>query len=166
MASGKSTLGRALAARLGRRFVDLDRQIEDRTAMTVAEIFATHGQEHFRRLESELLRTAAPGDIVACGGGTPLAGDNMQWMLDNGLTVWIQAGIPRTIERLKLTPGVRPLVDKLLDSPDQLRQYVAELLSQRSPVYSRAHKTFDGERLENSQQIDQSVSTFITTLLQ
>ena len=74
MASGKSTVGKALAARLGWDFFDVDREVERRTGVTVAEIFEKEGEAGFRRRETEMMAelTIRPGCIVAMGGGAPL----------------------------------------------------------------------------------------------
>jgi shikimate kinase/3-dehydroquinate synthase len=72
MGAGKSTLGREAADRLARPFVDVDRQIEEQTERSVAELFATHGEDEFRRIEAEAIRDALAGDqpaVLALGGG-------------------------------------------------------------------------------------------------
>lgn len=165
MACGKTTLGRALAQRLGRRFVDLDGAIEDAEGMSVSRIFAECGEEAFRRLEREVLGRWLDGDVVvACGGGTPCHADSRQAMLDAGTVVWLRASTERTIERLRLAPGQRPLVDALLDRPEQLRSLIDDMMASRSAAYAHAHAVFDSNLLETQEQIDASVDRFIALL--
>lgn len=86
MGSGKTTLGKALARDLGLSFHDLDQYIENRYMKSVSQLFAQYGEQEFRRIESRLLREVGEFDdvIVACGGSTPLIGDNMDYMLSMG----------------------------------------------------------------------------------
>ena len=91
MATGKTTLGRALQAAAGVEFVDLDSVVEQRAGMCVSEIFGRLGEAEFRRLESEALdlmlsRRTGRRLVVACGGGTPCHGNN----------IWSRAGFQHT----------------------------------------------------------------------
>lgn len=76
MGCGKSTVGRRLAEIVGYNFVDLDRYIEKHSGMTIAEIFNTYGEEHFRKLESEYIGGFQDGVVVALGGGAILREEN------------------------------------------------------------------------------------------
>ena len=83
----------------------------------------------------------------------------MDFMLTTGTVVWLVADDDVTIRRLRLARGQRPLVDKLLDDSDALWQHIAAL--KREPHYSRAHLTFDSNRLEDEEQIADSVEKFM-----
>ncbi|MDE6134949.1 MAG: shikimate kinase [Muribaculaceae bacterium] len=165
MASGKSTLGRALAARLGDRpFIDLDSEVEAAEGMSVAEIFAARGESHFRRAEADALRRVAsvPGAVVACGGGTPCRPQSMDLMLESGIVVWLKADPATTLRRLlDAPPGQRPKIEHLRANPGQLRLEIERMEELRRPHYSRAPHVFCSDRLETQEQIDQSVSEFI-----
>lgn len=163
MACGKTTLGEALTSRMpGHRFVDLDEAVEAMAHKTIPEIFEHDGEAAFRALESEALRKfSEPGAIIACGGGTPCQRGNMDFMLATGTVVWLVADDDVTIRRLRLARGQRPLVDKLLDDSDALRQQIAALKAKREAHYSRAHLTFDSNRLEDEEQIADSVEKFM-----
>lgn len=164
MAAGKTTLGRPLAAALGRPFVDTDAAVEAAVGMTVRQIFDTDGEEAFRRMEREaLLRAVADGAVVACGGGTPCHADNMDFMLARGLVVELKASMEATLRRLREAPGKRPLVDNLLAHPDALRAKVEAMQDARRPFYSRAHAVFASDLLETAAEIDGSVEKFIAT---
>lgn len=166
MASGKTTFGRALAKALGCKFIDLDEYIVDRQAMTVNDIFSKYGEQYFRDLESssltDIIDNEAPA-IVACGGGTPCFGSNLEHMSEAGLTVWLDAPTATILHRLREDRAGRPLVASL-DKGNQLDDYVTENLSRRHPFYSRAEMRFDSSRLESTSEIDESVDSFITLL--
>lgn len=102
MGSGKTEVGRLLAARLERAFVDLDREVEAGAGATVAEIFAAEGEAGFRRREAAALRATAglEGAIVATGGGVVAAEANRRWMREQGLVVWLDADFPVLAARL------------------------------------------------------------------
>ena len=92
MGAGKTTLGKALAKDLGVSFIDLDQYIENRYLKSVSQLFAAYGEQGFRERESRLLREVGEFDnvIVSCGGSTPLIGDNMDYMLSQGQTVYLK----------------------------------------------------------------------------
>lgn len=169
MASGKTTLGRALAAATGVRFVDLDEYIESKSAKSVSRIFAEEGESHFRQLESHALReltaTAGDGVIVACGGGTPCFGDNMDYMNHIGSTVWLTTTPEVIIRRLVAERANRPLVASLSDG-GELERYVIDNLNRREPHYSRCSAQFDSSRLESEAEVNESVKLFIDQFLQ
>lgn len=168
MASGKTTLGRALADATKRSFVDLDDYIEARQGQTISRIFATLGEAAFRDMEREALaEIVAATDrqlVVACGGGTPCFGDNMEVMDRAGVTVMLEAPLEVILRRLRLERSKRPLVASL-DGDGELEQYVRVNLDRRRPYYSRAAHVFDSSRLESVEEIDQSVRDFIAQIL-
>lgn len=159
MASGKTTLGRALAKELGLGFIDLDFFIEQRFRMKVSEIFATKGEAEFRRMEAAALREVGEMEdvIVSCGGGTPCFGDNMEWMNAHGLTVFLDASVSRIAGRVLAQPGKRPLLAS--KSPEELEDYIAGHLEARLPFYSLAHLRLPSDRLETRSQIADTVAS-------
>jgi shikimate kinase len=110
MASGKTTIARALAARLGWRSEDIDDLIEKRERLTVAEIFARHGEPYFRAAEREILKLVQPMRdlVVATGGGTFADLDNRTAINLDGVSVWIDVPLADLISRIPLD-GRRPL---------------------------------------------------------
>ncbi len=168
MASGKTTLGQALAQATGRRFIDLDQYIEQTAGKTVSRIFADSGEQAFRDMETAALATiAADCDqdlIIACGGGTPCFGNNIDIMNTAGVTVWLVAPTDVIVRRLLLAAGQRPLVAGF-DDPEELTRFVNSNLEARSPFYGRAAHRFDSSLLESEDQIAQSVSRFVEQII-
>jgi shikimate kinase len=111
MASGKSTVGPVLAARLGRRFVDLDRVIEAKVGCAIVEFIEREGEERFRELETETLREAASqgGAIIAPGGGAITPEENRELMSRLGITVWLDAPFELCWRRIQDDGSTRPL---------------------------------------------------------
>lgn len=168
MATGKTTLGRALEAAAGVEFVDLDDAIEQSQGMTVREIFGLRGEAEFRRLESEALaellsRREGRRLVVACGGGTPCHGDNMDRMLERGTVVWLKARRDIVVRRLLDAPGQRPLVAGM--NREELERFLAESLAGRTPSYSRAHCEFDSSELDTPDEVARTVGKFINQFL-
>lgn len=162
MGCGKTTFGRALAKATGRDFIDLDFYISQRFRASIPEIFASHGESGFRRMESAMLREVGefPGVVVACGGGTPCFGSNIDYMLGRGTVVWLQASRRRLLERLLRGRQRRPLLAGKTD--DQVAVAIDEGLRAREPFYSRASIRFNGDRLENRNQISATIDDFLT----
>lgn len=143
MASGKSTLGRLVAARTGRRFLDLDERIEARAGLPVGEIFARQGEGEFRRLEAAALEevlTAGEADVVALGGGALLRRGRRLRALDAAVVVTLEASAEETLRRTQGQPGQRPLLS------DADAERVEGLLELRAPAYAECHARIDTTR--------------------
>lgn len=166
MGCGKTTLGRALEARSGVRFVDLDDYIEARAGMTVTEIFATCGEEGFRAMERDALADLSGGQgvtVVACGGGTPCFGDNMELMNNRGITIWLTAATDRLFGRLAVARASRPLIARLDDAA--LRGFIDAKLAERTPYYSKAAHRFDATQLDTPDELRRTTDLFATRFL-
>ena len=157
MGAGKTTLGKALAKDLGVSFIDLDQYIERRYMKTVSQIFATKGEQGFREIESRLLREAGEFDdvIVSCGGSTPLIGDNMDYMLEHGQTVYLKCDNDTLLRRLKIARSQRPLIASKTD--DELSAFIESETARREPGYLRAQYVCPGDRLESRDQISETI---------
>lgn len=165
MGSGKTTLGRAYAKATGLSFVDLDWYIEERSHRTVSQLFAEEGEEGFRRLERRMLHEVSEFEdvIIACGGGTPCFGDNMEFMKKQGITVFLDASLDVLFRRLKVASSGRPLLKGKTDT--ELREFIEAGISARMPWYGQAELRMDACRLETRQQITESVD-FLSALLE
>ena len=167
MCSGKTTLGRALATATGRPFVDLDDLIEEQAGCTVREIFASRGEAIFREMESEALALASEtpgGAIIACGGGTPCFGTNMDFMNGKGVTVWLDVSDRgRLLERLREGRAKRPLIASLTDG--EIETFITRQMETRRPHYSRAQVIFDSSLLETEDEVAATVGRFIDQII-
>ena len=157
MGSGKTTLGRALAKDLGIEFIDLDNYIELRRCKSINNIFAEMGEEGFRTIERNLLHEVCEFEnvIISAGGGTPCFFDNIDYMNAQGTTVYLQVPEERLHERLKIAKSKRPLLKDKND--DEIMQFIKEQLARRDAFYQKAAHTFTSDRLEDKEQIKESV---------
>jgi shikimate kinase len=134
MGSGKSSAGRHLAEQLGYRFLDADTSLEQVAGRSIPELFASEGEEGFRRLEAAVLNQIASWHslVVATGGGVVTHPQN--WgQLHQGVVIWLDAPDAVLLERLAADPTPRPL----MKAPDPAAR-LAELLTQRRPLYAQA----------------------------
>ena len=164
MGAGKTTLGKALAKDLDISFIDLDQYIERRYMKSVSQIFALKGEQGFREIESRMLREVGEFDdvIVSCGGSTPLIGDNMDFMLGHGQTVYLKCDNDTLLRRLKVARSQRPLIASKTD--DELAAFIESETARREPGYLRAEFICPGDRLESRDQISDTI-TYLKQLL-
>lgn len=137
MGTGKTTLGRYLANKLGTKLVDMDVAIENDMGMSIPEIFKRYGEGYFRKLERELVQRLSlkSGLVIATGGGAVKNPDNVADLKKNGTIFCLEASIDELVIRTSRT-GVRPVLDKQ-DKGDR-RQAIVELLAQRQDLYDSA----------------------------
>ncbi len=138
MGSGKSTLGKNLSELMKVSFIDLDSKIESHEGKSVSEIFKERGEEYFRKTEAETLRKTKrqPDAIIATGGGTPCFHNNMKWMNDNGITIYLEATAGELYHRLTKERQTRPLLASLGDVA--LFDFIMSSLAHREPFYAQA----------------------------
>lgn len=138
MGSGKSHTGRRLAELTGMQFIDLDYWIENQQDRTIPTIFESEGETAFREIERTALHDMKQFEnvIIACGGGTPCFFDNMDWMNQHGLTVYLDTPVEILVKRLKPERAHRPLLKNL--SEPELYQFVEKKLMERFFYYQQA----------------------------
>lgn len=139
MGAGKTSIGRVLAARLQRRFVDLDRLIEEQAGADIPLIFEMEGESGFRRRESAMLATQLIGDgaIIACGGGIILDPDNRARLRERAFVIHLEASVDEQLTRL-CRDRSRPLLQT-----DDRRTRLQALAAARDPLYAQvADMTF------------------------
>ncbi|SRR5258705_9653113 len=138
MGSGKSTLGKKLSELMNVSFIDLDSKIEESEGKSVSKIFKGSGEEYFRNLEAETLRKTSRirNAVIATGGGAPCFNNNMEWMNENGVTVYLKAEPGELYHRLLKERETRPLLMHLGDVA--LFDYIMSSLAHREPYYAEA----------------------------
>ena len=134
--SGKSTVARRLAERLGWSSIDTDLLIEAEAGCAITEIFATQGEDAFRRVEADVISRAVSGDhqVIATGGGAILLQENRALLWRRGFVVYLQTSPDTLVARLAAHGADdRPLLR------GNLQNQLASLLSARSSYYEQAH---------------------------
>ena len=136
MGSGKTSVGRLLARRLGYGFEDMDRRIEERAGRTIAEIFRDDGEEAFREREREdaLALSRLRDRVVAAGGGAFTRPETRALLQEGALTVWLRCDLDRILARVP-ADGSRPLAGN--------RDIMRALLAEREPSYRMADVAVD-----------------------
>jgi len=137
MGSGKTTVGRRLALRLGLPFVDVDQEIVEAAGMPIPDIFARHGEAHFRDGERRVMARVLTGGprVVATGGGAFMNDATRARIGEKAISIWLKADLDTLMRRVRRRP-TRPL----LQTPDPLAT-MQQLLAEREPVYAQAHVT-------------------------
>jgi shikimate kinase/3-dehydroquinate synthase len=155
MGSGKTTIGRALAKKLNKRFIDSDHEIEARTGVSIPVIFEVEGEASFRQREAEVISdlTAQDGIVLATGGGAILDENSRRFLHERGTVIYLRAGINSILQRTRHDKN-RPL----LRTADP-RKKLEELEAQREPLYQQvAHIVIETGR-PNIQFLVQSILT-------
>ncbi len=131
MGSGKTTVGRRLAKKLGWKFIDLDEEIERYERRTVADIFRQDGEAYFRQLERHSLEQASSSkqSVIALGGGAFLDPENRGLAENTGLTVWLKVSFAKVGDRVKID-GTRPKLTS--------KEQAEGLYQSREPYYALA----------------------------
>lgn len=137
MACGKSKVGKRLAKELNLDFIDLDDQIEMDAEKSITDIFEREGEKVFRKMEQTALKqTAGKRAIVALGGGTVCYFDNMNFVKENGTSIYLNVSKEKLYGRLRRNKNSRPLVRDLSD--EELKQFVDYKLKERERFYLKA----------------------------
>jgi len=139
MGSGKSHWGKIWAANYKLGFIDLDEVIQMEEGGSVVDIFEEKGEDYFRTVEAKKLRemATAKSSIIACGGGTPCFHDNMKWMNEHGISVYLSATPDEILRRLIKGQQQRPLIKKLNQA--ELLFFIQQKLKEREPFYNQAN---------------------------
>ncbi|OGP68070.1 MAG: hypothetical protein A2170_14590 [Deltaproteobacteria bacterium RBG_13_53_10] len=159
--SGKSTVGKSLAARLRMRFVDTDDLVEERLQLTIGEIVRLQGWDHFRQLEKKIIEEISKESrlVIASGGGAVIDRDNVESLRRNGLIIWLKADHQALARRMGQDPGT-PRQRPTLTGKGTLEE-LEETMSVRESFYERASEI----RIDTSRLDVESVVERILTLL-
>jgi len=155
MGSGKTTIGRALAKKLQKRFIDADHEIESRTGASIPLIFEIEGEDSFRQREADVIAdlTTQEGIVLATGGGAILNAESRAFLRERGVVVYLRASVSSIIQRTSHDKN-RPL----LQTADP-KARIEELARQRGPFYEEvAHITIETGR-PNVQSVVQNILT-------
>ncbi len=135
MGTGKSTVGLKLAEKLKLKFIDMDKEIEKITGMTINELFRKHGEIRFRSEEKLMTKKLSSQEnvVIATGGGTLLQKENVEALKENGILICLEASPVDIWERVNRKKGTRPLLRKDMQVED-----IEEMLAAREPFYAYA----------------------------
>lgn len=138
MGSGKSTLGKRIAGSLEVSFFDTDSIVEAQSGKSISEIFEIFGEQHFRELETDVLKQTSfyTKSLNATGGGLPCFNNNMEWMKKEGITIYLQWPDDMLLSRLESMKTDRPLLMNM--GQTERAEVIYELLQSRKPVYEQA----------------------------
>ncbi len=142
MGCGKSHEGKRLAQKLQWPFLDLDAEIERNEKKSISKIFEENGETHFRNLESKYLKKTVgyKKAIIATGGGTPCFNNNIKWMKDNGVVIYLKTPIEILAARLEKEKELRPLIANF--NKKKLNIFIKKLLEGRKSYYEQANMIF------------------------
>jgi shikimate kinase len=159
--SGKSAVGRRLAARLKMRFVDIDDLIEERQGVPISDIVKSHGWGHFRKLERSTIEEISKADhlIIAPGGGAVLDTDNVKALIENGFIIWLKADRETLLKRMNQDPGTNSRRPTLTGKGTS--EELKEVMSLREPIYERASEI----QIDTSELAVEAVVENILTVL-
>jgi shikimate kinase len=161
MGSGKTSLGKQLARRLNFDFLDTDLLIEEQEKSSIQEIFNSRGESYFRELENKLLLKICllnKPTVFSTGGGMPIFRENISYMKNNGLVVFLDVPIGMLHFRLK-NDTKRPLLASL----ENLLEYIKETLNERMPIYTHANLTVDASL--NKLELVEIIADFYNQLI-
>ena len=155
MGVGKSSIGRRLAARLGIPFVDADAEIEKAADMSIADIFARHGEAYFRSGEARVIARLLDGgpQVLATGGGAVMNADTRAAIKAKGVSIWLSAEFDVLMRRISKRKNERPML-QTADPAATLR----ELLAAREPVYALADITVKSREVPHEAIVNEILS--------
>jgi len=155
MGVGKSSIGRRLAARLGVAFVDADTEIEKAADMSIADIFARHGEAYFRSGEARVIARLLDGgpQVLATGGGAVMNADTRAAIKAKGVSIWLSAEFDVLMRRISKRKHERPML-QTADPAATLR----ELLEVREPLYAQADITVQSREVPHEAIVTEILS--------
>ncbi len=154
MGSGKTTIGKKLAAKLGFLFIDLDKLIENKFRITIPDIFNKYDEDAFRIVEHNTLKETFTFDnaVISTGGGTPCFYNNMSLINQEGLSIYIQMHVKSLYDRLINSKKKRPLLTN--KSTAEILQYIQKQLAERESFYEQSKLVIKGESLDIDVLVD------------
>lgn len=164
MGSGKSTLGKKIASRLNYGFVDMDVEIEKAEKKSVAEIFQTQGESHFRNLEQNwLINFSNQKFVIATGGGAPCSQTNFETIQKNGISIYLKSSPENLTNRLFQAKNKRPLIDEFKKDKEQLLKFIQSKLAEREVFYEKCDLVINSLDVD-AEKLDGLVKSIIQTI--
>ena len=161
MGCGKSSVGRCLARALGYRCVDADQVLEQAAGCTIPQLFASEGEEGFRRLETQVLRQIGQWhSCVVCTGGGVVTRTGNWGVMRQGAVVWLAAPAELLLQRLRADPTPRPLL-----ATGDVNRRLRSLLEQREPLYAQADLRIDQTANQSPEDVARAVLRALPTIL-
>lgn len=138
MGAGKTTQSRKFARMINWHWVDLDEMFEERYKISISSFFEKYDENLFRKLESQLLKETnqLQQTVIATGGGLPCYYDNMAWMIEHGLTIYLQISPDAAANRLLASKKKRPVIES--KNADDLSDFIKNHIRQRNIYYTQA----------------------------
>ncbi|MBX2960822.1 MAG: shikimate kinase [Flavobacteriales bacterium] len=139
MGSGKTTLGKKLANKLGYAFFDLDELIEEQEKLSISEIFSKQGENYFRTVEQKILNDKLVTNqplVLSVGGGTPCFFDNMEFINKQATSIYLKYNAGMLYSRLSSAKAKRPLLTEKSD--EELKDFIKKTLSEREGFYNQS----------------------------
>jgi shikimate kinase len=154
MATGKTSVGKELAKRLGKEFFDLDDLIEKSEKMSIMDIFKEKGEPYFRKVEKELVKDVSLKTdlVVGCGGGAIVNEENLSNLKKSGIVICLKADIDTIFSRAE-GDGRRPLLNV-----EDRKVRIGDLLKKREPFYNQADHIIDTSNLDINAVVGRIVS--------
>ena len=148
MSAGKSTTCKRLARQLGLDSYDTDHLFEERFCISTSDFFKKYDEPLYRKLETQILQgtEALDNAVIATGGGTACFNDNMEWMNQHGITVFLKISPKTAVDRLSHSKVKRPLVSN--KTPEELEEFIQKNYTDRMGFYEQAQLTVKGENLD------------------
>ena len=162
MGSGKSTIGPILANALGWDFVDIDKNIEQKENQKIVDVFASKGEQAFRKLEHEVLQGLASRNecVVSLGGGTLSTEENFEFIRQKGILIYLQISPDKIFERVRYRTD-RPMLKSANGTPlagEELQKRIDGLLESRERYYSRADIVIPADAMRVGTTVDTIVA--------
>jgi len=155
MGAGKSTIGKRLARKLDKNFIDLDEAFEAKYRYSIPRFFDHFGEERFREFEKQCLQEIIDREkdaVISTGGGTACHHDNIDIMNSSGITVYLKMHPKSLAHRLNRARRLRPVVREV--DNQGMQAFVEEQLAEREAFYEQAQITVKGESLDLEELVD------------
>ena len=161
MGVGKSSIGRRLGSRLGVPFVDADTEIERAAGMSIADIFARHGEAAFRSGEARVIARLLNGgpQVLATGGGAVMNEATRALIKERGVSIWLSAELDLLLRRISKRKAERPMLQT-----DDPAATLRDLLTTREPIYAQADITVQSRDVPHDAIVSEIIEALIAFL--